>query len=121
MTASALPPSWPGAQQRDKYNSGLSITPREGSSEAPTPFLKDISPAQLPLRALTSSGLLFPAPQQKHHGAVQVQVSLPPGSQLTRRTETSPGTKILTSETGPVLISPVTWELLAPPRKVKLH
>ncbi|KAG5208714.1 hypothetical protein JEQ12_016279 [Ovis aries] len=32
-----------------------------------------------------------------------------PGSQLTRRTETSPGTKILTSETGPVTISPVTW------------
>ncbi|XP_043767315.1 mucin-16-like isoform X2 [Cervus elaphus] len=32
-----------------------------------------------------------------------------PGSQLTRWTETSPGIKIVTSETGPVTISPGTW------------
>ncbi|XP_055286568.1 mucin-16-like [Moschus berezovskii] len=32
-----------------------------------------------------------------------------PGSQLTRWTETSPGIKILTSETGPVTVSPITW------------
>ncbi|XP_040097577.1 LOW QUALITY PROTEIN: mucin-16-like [Oryx dammah] len=38
-----------------------------------------------------------------------------PGSQLTRRTDTSPGTKILTSETGPVTISPVTWGVLGSP------
>ncbi|XP_060271411.1 mucin-16-like isoform X1 [Ovis aries] len=109
MTASAPAPNLSTADSRETSTTRVSPSPPGRELRSPHTIPERHIPSTAPpessdfLRTPVSS-----TSTEASRGSAGTGQHLP-GSQLTRRTETSPGTKILTSETGPVTISPVTW------------